>query len=160
LIPLTVPEVRRLLLALDEPPERFPFRIAWSTFRRNHQAIAQRCHAARRAKRQPIPRGNPTIDVFPNIPLELTDERWERIAPLLPPQAMRIGRPSNDHRTILAGMLWVVRTGASWREVPAQFGPWETVHSRYQAWRRVGIWQQILDTMDGRDDPDTPQLSL
>ena len=150
-----MPEVRRLLLTLDEPPERFPFRLAWSTFRRNHQAIAQRCHAARRAKRQPIPSVGATIQVLPDTTLALTDERWARIAPLLPPQTVRIGRPPNDHRTTLAGMLWVVRTGASWREVPAHFGPWETVHSRYQAWRRAGIWQRILDTMDGRDDPDT-----
>jgi len=155
LIPLTVPEVRRLLLTLDEPPERIPFRLAWSTFRRNHQAIAQRCHATRRAKRQPIPSGSPTIHVLPNITLELTDERWARIAPLLPPQMPRIGRPPRDHRTILAGMLWVVGTGASWREIPAQFGPWETVHSRYQAWRRAGIWQHILDTMNQHGDPDT-----
>jgi len=145
---------------LDEPPERFPFRLAWSAFRRNHQAIARRCHAARRAKRQPIPGGDPTIQVLPDTTLALTDERWARIAPLLPPQTVRIGRPPNDHRTILAGMLWVVRTGASWREVPPHFGPWETGHSRYQAWRRVGIWQQILDTMDQQGDSDALQLSL
>ena len=149
-----------MLLMLDEPPERFPFRLAWSAFRRNHQAIARRCHAARRAKRQPIPGGDPTIQVLPDTTLALTDERWARIAPLLPPQTVRIGRPPNDHRTILAGMLWVVRTGASWREVPPHFGPWETVHSRYQAWRRVGIWQQILDTMDQQGDSDALQLSL
>lgn len=149
-----------MLLTLDEPPERFPFRLAWSAFRRNHQAIAQRCHAARRAKRQPIPRVVPTIQVLPDTTLALTDERWARIAPLLPPQTVRIGRPPNDHRTILAGILWVVRTGASWREIPAQFGPWETVHSRYQAWRRAGIWQHILDTMNQQGDSDAPQLSL
>jgi transposase len=149
-----------LLLTLDEPTERFPFRLARSTFRRNHQAIARRCHAARRAKRPPIPSVGATIQVLPDTTPELTDERWERIAPLLPPQAVRIGRPPNDHRTILAGMLWVIRTGASWREVPPHFGPWETVHGRYLAWRRAGIWQQILDTMAGRNDPDTLQLSL
>ncbi len=149
-----------MLLTLDEPPERLPFRLAWSAFRRNHQAIAQRCHAARRAKRQPISGDGPTIQVLPDITLDLTDERWARIAPLLPPQTPRIGRPPNDHRVMLAGMLWVVQRGAAWREVPAEFGPWETVHSRYQAWRRMGIWQQILDTMDWRDDPDALQLSL
>ncbi len=154
MIPLTVPEVRRLLLTLDEPPERFPFRLAWSIFRRNHQAIAQRCHAARRAKRQPTPSGIPTVHVLPTIPLELTDERWARIAPLLPARMSRTGRPPRDHRMILAGMLWVVGTGASWREIPAQFGPWETIHSRYQAWRRAGVWQQILDTINQCADLD------
>jgi transposase len=81
--------------------------------------------------------------------LTLTDERWRRIALLLPPQRPRRGRPPNDHRTILAGMLWVVRTGASWREVAAHFGPWETVHSRDQLWRRTGIGERILAVLNG-----------
>ena len=45
-------------------------------------------------------------------------------------------------------MLWVVRTGSSWRDLPEQFGPWETVHSRYSRWRHAGIWQQVLDTFN------------
>ena len=48
---------------------------------------------------------------------------------------------------MLAGMLWVVRTGAAWRDLPTPFGPWETVHSRYHRWRNAGIWQQILETL-------------
>ena len=51
LIPLTVPEVRRLLIALTEPTERFSIRLAWSAFRRHHQAIAKRCHTTRRSLR-------------------------------------------------------------------------------------------------------------
>lgn len=58
-----------------------------------------------------------------------------------------MGRPPLDHRTILAGIFWVIRTGASWREVPADFGPWQTINTRYQRWRQAGIWQQILDAM-------------
>jgi hypothetical protein len=143
-----------LLLTLDEPPERCCFHLAWSTFRRKHQAIARRCHATRRAQRQPIPGGVPTMHRLADTRLELTEEHWARIAPLLVPQTPRTGRPPHDHRLILAGMLWVVRTGASWREVPPEFGPWETVHSRYQTWRRAGIWQQILTTLDGRDGTD------
>lgn len=149
-----------MLLAHNEPPERFPFRLAWSTFRRTHQAIARRCHAARRANQQPAPSGSPTIQVLPGTMLALTDEQWLRIAPLLPPWTPRIDRPPHDHRTILAGIFWVVRMGASWREIPARFGPWETVHSRYQVWRRAGVWQQILEIMEQSGDPDTPQLSL
>ncbi len=149
-----------MLLALNEPPERFPFRLAWSAFRRKHQAVARRCHAARRARRQPIATTSPTMQVLATTRLELTEECWARIAPLLAPRTPRTGRPPNDHRLILAGMLWVVRTGASWREIPPDFGPWETVHSRYQAWRRAGIWQQILNTIDGRDGHDAQQLSL
>lgn len=81
-------------------------------------------------------------------PLELTEEQWARVSPLLPPQKPQAGRPAHDHRTILAGILWVVRTGASWRDRPARFGPWETVPSRYQRWRRAGIWQCGLKTLE------------
>jgi transposase len=139
-----VPEVRRLLLAVAEPPDRVGCRLAWSAFRRRHQAVAGRCHAARRP---PAPPGGPALQVLPAADPDLTDAQWARIAPLLPPQKPRTGRPARDHRTTLAGMLWVARTGAAWRALPARFGPWETVHGRYQRWRRAGLWQQILDAL-------------
>jgi hypothetical protein len=144
---LTVPEVRRLLRSITEPPERFAFRLAWSTFRRRHQATAKQCHAARRAGGQRRTGGSPQVQVLRPANRELTDERWAHICPLLPPQKPATGRPNHDHRQILAGILWVVQTGSSWRELPAHFGPWETVHSRYQGWRKAGIWQQILDAL-------------
>ncbi|MBA2454079.1 MAG: transposase, partial [Chloroflexia bacterium] len=62
------------------------------------------------------------------------------------------GRPANDHRTLLAGMFWVVRTGASWRELPEHFGPWQTVQSRYQRWRTAGIWQRILEVLQETEE--------
>ena len=55
-------------------------------------------------------------------------------------------------------MLWVMRTGAAWRDLPARFGPWETVHGRYQRWRKAGLWQQILDAL--QPEAETSQLSL
>ena len=146
-----MPEARRLLLALAEPPERFGFRLAWSAFRRRHQAVARRCHAARRARRQPPCRGLPAVRELGAGNLDLGDEQWERIAPLLPPQKPRTGRPASDHRTTLAGMLWVARTGSSWRELPEHFGPWQTIHGRYQRWRRAGTWQRILAPLERPD---------
>lgn len=142
-----MPEVRRLLLTLTEAPERRSGRLAWSAFRRRHQAVAGRCHAARRVRQQPDPQGTLTVQILgPAVP-ELTDVRWARIAPLLPPQKPPTGRPAHDHRTLLSGMLWVARSGAAWRDVPAHFGPWETVHNRYHRWRKAGIWQQILEAL-------------
>lgn len=147
MIPLTVPEVRRLLLMVAEPPERAPFRLAWSTFRRHHQAVARRCHCARRARRHPqVADRVPAVQVLPCHQFELDDAQWARIAPLLPPQKPRTGRPNHDHRLILAGMLWIVQTGSSWRDLPASFGPWRTIHGRYQRWRAAGLWQRILDS--------------
>ena len=144
--------MRRLRLTRTEPPERMGLRLRWSTFRRQHQAVAKRCHAAQRAQHQVHSRNRPSIQVLDAIPLDLTDERWARIAPLLPPQTPATGRPANDQRTLLAGMFWVVRTGASWRELPEHFGSWQTVHSRYQRWRTAGIWQQILDSLQDAGD--------
>lgn len=136
-----------MLLAITEPPETMGFRLAWSAFRRRHQAVAKVCHSRRRAGQQPIQLDRPPLQRVESLTLDLTDDNWERIARLLPPQKPRTGRPNNDHRTILAGMLWIVRTGSSWRDLPEQFGPWETVHTRYQRWRKAGLWQQIIQTL-------------
>ena len=143
--------MRHLILALTEPTDRFCFRLAWSAFRRRHQAIAGRCHAARRARCSPVLIDRPPIRVLGAAPLALTDEHWACIAPLLPPQKPRIGRPAHDHRTILSAILWVVQTGAAWRDLPEHFGPWETVHCRYQRWRRTGVWQRVLEALSPAD---------
>ncbi len=76
-----------------------------------------------------------------------SDEQWTRISPLLPPQKPVIGRPLLDHRRIVGGMFWIAGTGATWRDLPADFGPWQTIYSRYRRWRSTGIWQQIIDTV-------------
>jgi hypothetical protein len=147
LIPLTVPEVRRLVLAVAESAERRSFRLGWSRWRRAHQAVAARCHAARRAlrrKARPPARAAP-----PPAPAEagLTDAEWRRVAPVLPPQKPAQGRPRHDHRTVLGGILWVVGSGASWRAMPAEYGKWETAYRRYRLWRDTGLWQRILEAL-------------
>jgi SRSO17 transposase len=80
----------------------------------------------------------------------------ERIVPLLPP----LRRHLHDDRTLLAGMLWVVQSGTSWRALPEQFGPWQTVYSCYQRWRRAGVWQHILDTFTQTNEIAGTQVPL
>ncbi|MDQ2742077.1 MAG: transposase [Chloroflexota bacterium] len=126
-------------------------RLAWSAFRRRHQAIAKHCHCVRRERTHPPSSSAPIIHRLSSSLVELTDTRWERIAALLPPPSIG-GRPAQDHRRLLAGMLWIMRTGATWREVPPHFGSWHTVYTRYQDWRTVGIWHGILAMLD----PDPP----
>jgi transposase len=75
---------------------------------------------------------------------ELTDEQWERLAPLLPATKPQTGRPNKDHRTVLNGIVWILRTGAPWRDLPERYGPWKTVYSRFRRWQRAGIWDRIL----------------
>lgn len=75
---------------------------------------------------------------------ELTGDQWERIAPLLPPQRPVTGRPAKDHRLIVNAILWRIRSGAPWRDLPADYGPWETVYSRFRRWRDAGVWDDLL----------------
>jgi transposase len=75
---------------------------------------------------------------------ELTDEQWDRLEPLLPPQRPSTGRPNKDHRTILNGILWILRTGAPWRDLPERYGSWKTVYGRFRRWQEAGMWDQLL----------------
>ncbi|QYO62634.1 IS5 family transposase [Leptolyngbya sp. 7M] len=83
---------------------------------------------------------------------ELTNAQWQRLQPLLPAQKPRVGRPSLDHRSVINGILWIVRTGAPWREMPERYGKWETVSGRFYRWRRDGLWHQILSTLQQQAD--------
>jgi transposase len=83
---------------------------------------------------------------------ELTDEQWEKLQPLLPPQKPKRGRPAEDHRRILNGILWILRTGAPWRDLPERYGPHGTVSSRFYRWRVAGIWQRILEALQQQAD--------
>jgi transposase len=83
---------------------------------------------------------------------ELTDEQWEKLSPLLPPQRPEVGRPAQDHRVILNGILWIVRTGAPWRDLPERYGPWSTVANRFYRWVRAGVWQRVLQALQPQAD--------
>ena len=77
----------------------------------------------------------------------LTDQLWEQIAPLLPARQPRLRRKADAERHLLAGILWVMARGAAWREVPADFGGWHTVYTRYHEWRKVGVWHQVVSIL-------------
>jgi Putative transposase of IS4/5 family (DUF4096) len=155
-----VPEVRRLILAMARPEEERGFRLGWSLWRRAHQAVARRCHSARRSLREegtpPARLAHPAASAAADAALKptnvhLSDEGWELLKPLLPSQKPRLGRPRRDHRTILTGMLWVLGSGASWRDLPEEeFGPWQTVYARYRKWCREGLWESIMEVLDAR----------
>ena len=73
----------------------------------------------------------------------LTDKAWEIVEPLIP-RKPPAGRPYHDHRKVLGGIPWVMRTGSSWREMPEEFGKWETAYRHYELWLRQGLWERIL----------------
>jgi transposase len=83
---------------------------------------------------------------------DLTDEQWAHVAPLLPPQKPRTGRPHHDHRPIINGIQWFLRTGAPWQDLPERYGNDKTVSSRFYRWRAAGIWDRILATLQQQAD--------
>jgi transposase len=83
---------------------------------------------------------------------ELTNKQWEQLQSLLPPQKPRTGRPAADHRRIVNGILWLLRTGAPWRDLPEQYGPWQTVASRFYRWRQNGVWERLFATVQQQAD--------
>ncbi len=143
LIPLTVPETRRLLTGGGNAPARQPQRLQWSHWRRRHQATAKRGHVARRMVNTPsVPRTLTAISI-PGTPL-LTEGWWFHLAPLLPPRHGKRGRLPGDARPILDGLLWMMHTGGGWRGIPSRFGAWHTIYSRYQQWCRDGTWERVV----------------
>lgn len=79
---------------------------------------------------------------------ELTEQQWAHLLPLLPPQRSARGRPAKDHRTVVNAILWILRTGAPWRDLPADAGVcWKTAASRFYRWTASGTWQKILDEL-------------
>ncbi len=76
---------------------------------------------------------------------ELTDEEWNRIAPLLPPEnSGKQGRPQKCSRTILNGIVWIARSGAPWRDLPERYGSWQTVYSHFRKWIEDGTLDNIF----------------
>src|SRR4029453_15948975 len=73
-----------------------------------------------------------------NRRFELSDEEWARLAPLLPAMTPRRGGRWRDHRQVLNGILFRVRSGVPWRDLPERYGPWETVYKRLRAGRPTG----------------------
>jgi len=82
----------------------------------------------------------------------LTDAQWERIAPLLPGKKGDPGRSGDDNRRSLEGILWIVRTGAPWRDLPDVFGNWFTVWKRFRRWALKGVFEKVFNILSGEPD--------
>src|SRR5579863_2742482 len=79
--------------------------------------------------------------------MDLTDAQWAILAPLLPKPRRRPdrrGRPWRDPRDVLNGILWVMRTGAPWHDLPNRYPPYQTCHRRFQLWARSGTMYRVL----------------
>lgn len=73
----------------------------------------------------------------------LTDADWARIEPLMPSSDGQRGRPFRDHRQVIEGIFYRLRTGIAWRDLPESFGPWQTVWKRHRRFSADGTWDKI-----------------
>jgi transposase len=81
---------------------------------------------------------------------ELTDQEWSAIKPMLPNKPR--GVPRVNDRRVLNGIFWVLRSGAPWRDLPQEFGPYTTCYNRFVRWRRAGVWSRIMDALTAAHD--------
>ena len=81
---------------------------------------------------------------------ELTDYEWHTIKPFLPNKPR--GVPRVNDRCVLNGIFWVLRSGAPWRDLPKNYGPYTTCYNRFVRWRRAGVWDQIMDALTAAHD--------
>lgn len=82
---------------------------------------------------------------------DLTEKQWRALEPHLPANPHR-GHVFCDHRQVLNGILWRMKTGAPWRDVPQRYGPWQTCYDRFVRWSRDGTWQRILKWLQAKAD--------
>jgi putative transposase len=78
---------------------------------------------------------------------ELSDAQWERVAPLLPGKVSDPGRTGVDNRLFLNGVLWVLRSGAHWRDLPERYGKWKSLHKRFTRWAKAGVWESVFASL-------------
>lgn len=78
---------------------------------------------------------------------ELTQAQWERVAPMLPGKVSDPGRTGGDNRLFVNGCLWVLRSGAHWRDLPERYGKWKTLHKRFTRWAKAGVWDEVFASL-------------
>ena len=82
---------------------------------------------------------------------ELNDQQWARIAEMLPGKKSDPGRTGKDNRLFINGVLWGLRSGAQWDELPERYGKWKSVHKRFTRWAKSGVWERVFAALI--DDP-------
>ena len=83
---------------------------------------------------------------------ELSETQWENIRDMLPGKKEDRGVTAADNRGFVNGVLWVLRSGAHWKDLPERYGNWKSVHKRFTRWAKAGIWERVFTVL--LDDPD------
>lgn len=85
---------------------------------------------------------------------ELSEAQWRRIEGLLPGKKGDPGRHGADNRLFVNGVLWVLRSGAHWQDLPERYGKWKSLHKRFTRWARAGVWERVFDHLTADRDND------
>ena len=89
---------------------------------------------------------------------ELNAGQWKKIEGMLPGRAGSVGVTARDNRQFVNGVLWVLRSGAQWKDLPTGYGNWKSTHKRFTRWARSGIWERIFQTL--AKDPDNTYVMI
>ena len=89
---------------------------------------------------------------------ELTNAQWRRIEQLVPGKEGDKGRHGEDNRLFVDAVLWIARAGAPWRDLPEEFGNWNSVFQRFRRWAKKGVWQRVFDEL--MESPDLEYLII
>ena len=90
--------------------------------------------------------------------LVLSDEQWNKMSGLIIGRPDQRGSTGRNNRMFVEGVLWIVRTGSPWRDLPEAFGEWNSVFRRFSRWSRKGVWQRMFEAMS--NDPDFEYLII
>ena len=75
---------------------------------------------------------------------ELSEVQWEKIKDILPGRVESVGRTAADNRVFVNGVLWVLRSGAHWHDLPERYGKYKSLHKRFSRWAATGVWEKIF----------------
>ena len=89
---------------------------------------------------------------------ELSASQWRKIEGILPGRKGSVGVTAKDNRLFVNGVLWVLRSGAHWKHLPAYYGNWKSVHKRFTRWSESGIWERIFEMLLA--DPDNRYIMI
>ena len=89
---------------------------------------------------------------------QISDEQWAQLEGMLPGRPGSVGVTAKDNRRFIDSVLWVLRSGAEWQDLPEECGKWKTVHKRYTRWARSGIWKKVFQVL--LDDPDNRYVMI
>jgi len=89
---------------------------------------------------------------------DISDHTWELLEPHLPGRKGVWGGVAKDNRRFINAVLWILRTGAPWRDLPPEYGDWKNTHRRFCRWRDKGVWEKLLEVFI--DEPDMEWLMI